>query len=47
MPLPPSRRRRDYVQAHIAALTREATGISGIQYIMDLDKTKVEELLNG
>jgi glutamate synthase domain-containing protein 2 len=30
----------------IAALTREATEISGIRYIMDLDKTKVEELLN-
>jgi hypothetical protein len=30
----------------IAALTREATEISGIQYVMDLDKTKVEELLN-
>jgi hypothetical protein len=30
----------------IAALTREATEISGIRYIMDLDRTKVEELLN-
>jgi glutamate synthase domain-containing protein 2 len=30
----------------IAALTREATEISGIQYVMDMDKTKVEELLN-
>jgi glutamate synthase domain-containing protein 2 len=30
----------------IAALTHEATQISGIKYVMDLDKTKVEELLN-
>jgi glutamate synthase domain-containing protein 2 len=30
----------------IAALTREATEISGIQYVMDLDRKKVEELLN-
>jgi len=29
----------------IAALTHEATEISGIKYVMDLDKTKVEELL--
>jgi glutamate synthase domain-containing protein 2 len=30
----------------IAALTREAAAISGIQYIMDVDKTKTEEILN-
>jgi len=30
----------------IAALTHEATEISGIRYVMDLDKTEVEELLN-
>lgn len=30
----------------IAALTHEATEISGIKYVMDLDKTEVEELLN-
>jgi glutamate synthase domain-containing protein 2 len=30
----------------IAALTRDAADISGIKYIMDVDKTKVEEILN-
>jgi hypothetical protein len=30
----------------IAALTHEATEISGIQYVKDLDKAKVEKLLN-
>jgi hypothetical protein len=30
----------------IAALTREATEISGIRPVMDLGKTEVEELLN-
>ena len=29
----------------IASLTHEATEISGIQYIMDVDKEAVEELL--
>jgi hypothetical protein len=30
----------------IAALTREAADISGIKYIMDVDKAKMEEILN-
>jgi glutamate synthase domain-containing protein 2 len=30
----------------IAALTREATEISGIRHVMDLDKTEVQKLLN-
>jgi glutamate synthase domain-containing protein 2 len=30
----------------IAALTHEAADISGIQYVMDVDKTKTEEILN-
>jgi glutamate synthase domain-containing protein 2 len=30
----------------IAALTREAAEISGIKYVMDVDKTKIEEILN-
>ncbi len=31
----------------IAALTREAADISGIQYLMDVDKQEVDEILNG
>ncbi len=31
----------------IAALTREAAEISGIQYVMDVDKKEAEEILNG
>ncbi len=31
----------------IAALTHEAADISGIQYIMDVDKKEVEDILNG
>jgi glutamate synthase domain-containing protein 2 len=31
----------------IAALTREAAEISGITYVMDLDKKEVERILNG
>jgi hypothetical protein len=30
----------------IAALTREAADISGIKYIMEVDKAKMEEILN-
>ena len=30
----------------IAALTTEASEISGIPYVMDLDKSKAEEILN-
>jgi hypothetical protein len=30
----------------IAALTPEASEISGIKYVMDLDKSKAEEILN-
>jgi hypothetical protein len=29
----------------VAALTRDAAEISGIQYVMDVDKAEVEELL--
>jgi glutamate synthase domain-containing protein 2 len=31
----------------IASLTREAAGISGIQYVMDVDKAEVEEILSA
>ncbi len=31
----------------IAALTHEAQQISGIQFVMDVDKGKVERILNG
>jgi len=31
----------------IAALTREAADISGIKYLMDVDKQEVDEILNG
>jgi len=31
----------------IAALTREAAAISGIQYVMDVDKTKAKEILDS
>jgi len=31
----------------IAALTREAADVSGIQYIMDADQPKVEQMLSG
>jgi len=31
----------------IAALTREAAEISGIQYVMDVDKREAEEILNS
>jgi len=31
----------------IAALTPEAAEISGIQYVMDVDKAQVEEILNS
>jgi glutamate synthase domain-containing protein 2 len=31
----------------IASLTREAADISGITYIQDVDRTEVEEILNG
>lgn len=31
----------------LAALTQEASVISGIQYLMDLDKSEVEEILNS
>jgi len=30
----------------LAALTREASGISGIPYIMDLDKAEVDRILS-
>ena len=37
----------DYIERDdIAALTKEASEISGINYIMDCDKQKVEEILN-
>jgi hypothetical protein len=31
----------------IAALTREAAAISGIPYVMDVDKTKAKEILDS
>ena len=31
----------------LAALTREAADISGIPYVMDVDKAEVEAILNG
>ncbi len=31
----------------IAALTHESAEISGIRYIMDVDKGRVEEILNN
>ncbi|GAG30597.1 unnamed protein product, partial [marine sediment metagenome] len=31
----------------IAALTREAADVSGIQYIMDVDREKVDQILGG
>jgi hypothetical protein len=31
----------------IAALTPSAADISGIQYVMDVDKAQVEEILNS
>lgn len=31
----------------IAALTRAASEISGINYIMDMDKTEADKILNG
>ncbi|MFH1229887.1 MAG: FMN-binding glutamate synthase family protein [Planctomycetota bacterium] len=31
----------------IASLTHEASAISGIQYVMDVDKTKINEILDG
>jgi hypothetical protein len=31
----------------IAALTREAAGISGIDYVMDVDKEEVDSILKG
>jgi glutamate synthase domain-containing protein 2 len=34
---------RDYV----AALTREAAEVSGIQYVMDVDRAEVDRLLAG
>jgi len=30
----------------IASLTKEATDISGIQYVMDVDKAEVEKILS-
>jgi hypothetical protein len=29
----------------VAALTREASEVSGIQYVMDVDKKEVDEIL--
>jgi glutamate synthase domain-containing protein 2 len=38
----------EYIRRNdIAALTHEAADISGIQYLMDVDKQKVDEILNG
>jgi glutamate synthase domain-containing protein 2 len=34
-------------QDDIAALTRQAAEISGIQYIMDVDQKKIDKILNG
>ena len=31
----------------IAALTRESAEVSGIRYVMDVDKGRVEEILNS
>ena len=31
----------------IAALTHEASAVSGIQYIMDVDQAEVEQMLPG
>ena len=31
----------------IAALTQDAANVSGINYIMDVNKSEVEEILNG
>ena len=31
----------------LASLTPEAAGISGIQYVMDVDKEEAQAILNG